>query len=423
MNLDDIPPKRVSFPASPPFPMERIELIEKPLCLLKKLDDGEEILLRQYEWTSNTLEIHGKLLTLIEKYAHALHEAGKDQEAMYWVTLRCLARFAKRYPAMRKDHRQRDFIQSHGLPQREAKSWRDELAPLRQALSGVLPNADFAPPNHPTVANLVFEARYPDSSAMRESPEGLIPFVDETLSRELQEGERYIERLEQRGRRRPEVGLRLRQMKMVAERASVYLVGLTFLAILRQIRVHLKPEEQRWFSFMYLPNDKFHGAVLAFDPILVPLLNLADEELRKALVCFIALDDESVRDKVEGIVRTYLYGYPSYADRVIHLMRETGQARFRSEDSITPVLDDLLLERREDEQERVAVQLDSTTAAHRARLTSREEKVVALFDQGHNETEIGQCLKISQPMVHKHLKKAGEKIRKLRKESAAAPRP
>jgi len=398
--------------------VKKIKLLAKPLCLIKKLDggglDGEEVLLRQFEWTSNTQRIHTKLLALQEHYAHALHEVGKDQEAKYWLTLRCLARFAKRYPAMRKDHRQRDAIQSHGLPLRKTEPWRDELAPLDKALRGVLTDADFAPPDHPTLAALVFEARYPDGSAMRESPEGLIPFVDEVLCRELQEGELYIRRLEQQGRRRPEVGLRLRQMKMVAERVFVYLLGLTFLAIHRQIRVHLRPEEQRWFSFMYLPNAKFHGAVLAFDPILVPLLNLEDEELRKPLVCFIALGDESVRHKVEGIVRSYLYGYPSYADGVIHRMREAGRVSYRrDENCIGPGLDDLLLERRQDEQARVAVRLDSTTVARRAGLTPREEEVAALLDQGLNETEIGHRLRISQQMVHKHLKKAADRIRKL----------
>src|SRR5206468_1448887 len=161
-------------------------------------------------------------------------------------------------------------------------AWKRDLAPTAKALRELgegRPTGDYG--THP-LRQLHFEAGHLADSALRgEPPEDLLRFVGATLVGELQEGRAFVRRLEQAGRRNPETGLRLRQMRILGERANVYLVGLTLHAILRQIALHLRPEEQRWFAFRYLPNAVFGGTVVEFDPVLSPLLGLDNLEFRE----------------------------------------------------------------------------------------------------------------------------------------------
>jgi DNA-binding CsgD family transcriptional regulator len=191
---------------------------------------------------------------------------------------------------------------------------------------------------------------------------------------------------------------------------------------------------------MYLPSPAFRDTVIAFDPIMAPLLALQDKKLKETLICFIALGDESLRDKAKGIFGAYLCGYPFYADEVIRQRREgwryktsskkfngkqeARRLEFRSEgNSVAERLEEGNRDRPQEQERRDAERLDSSTVSARAGLTPSEMEAFVLFSEGFNQTQIGQRLGFSQPTAHNRLKEAGEKIRRLKRGNKVASSP
>ncbi len=428
MNRDLEKSKKIKFPAGPNFPMTSIVLTRRPLCTVRfdSHKPAEEIVLYGYFPTENTRQIHSWLMAHMEEAIYALLEDGQEEIARTLASLYSLARFGLRYPPRRRDSRDRSAMRQslRQLPKSGYSLWKRELAPLKRALllsreaSGL---SDFG--DHP-LKHLVFEARYPEDSAMRESPEGILPFIDETLQGELEEGEPYVLRLEQRGRGDAKVGTLLRQMQLLGERANVELVGRTFDAILRRIESHLQPEERRWFSFLYLPNDAFGGTVLWFDSLLHPLFD--DKTFCENVVRFWALGDDSARESVEVALRAYLWSYPAYADSVIERVWETNRLekgtlirerhlaiKYPEFQTNAAEAFERLVSRPEKQkvEAREVARIDLTALPEWAGLTKREREVWNLYKRGLDQKEIARELGISHQAVSKHLSKMRTRVR------------
>ncbi len=424
----------VTFPPSPLFPVKTIELERSHLCWMdiRTSEAEQRVELFEYLWTENTREIHATLMGMIEQLVYVLREEGHHEMASRWWTLRSLARFNLHYRPQLRDTRERhsDRHPLRRLSASEMGLWNDDLATFKAALNAPTPRLVSEGFSRHALQELLFEARYPDDSAMRgEPPEDIERFVEEVLVGELKDGRPFVKRLEQRGRRDPEIGRRLRRTKILAERANIHLVGLTFEAILRQIAPHLHEAERRWFAFRFLPNSAFGGTVVEFDPVLSPLLGLEHDGFAECAIRVFALGDESCRERLEVILKTYLWAFPIYADTVIQRVREVSQQRrgaliTNSDAPRSGGLDQMewsghfenLISKARARQIDAA---DATEAVlcrgvEQAGLTAREREVFTLRLEDLRESEIGRRLGISQQVVSRRLQSAIKKVRNAR---------
>src|SRR2546428_11717167 len=200
-------PQIVTFRTSPSFPFNKIILSREPLCrVMRGTPNGErESQLYHYQPTDNTVQIHAAIREIERKRAKRLRVEDRTKEADYRDFTLSLADFGRRYRTEKRDRLEQRSRWLPPLPPPRFQAFGGALAPLRMALEGNWPSDEPLASRVARLKDRMFEASYPGSPEIWAQPEEMIPFILETLRGEQAEGWPYVRRMEQRGRRHPEI--------------------------------------------------------------------------------------------------------------------------------------------------------------------------------------------------------------------------
>lgn len=409
-----------SFKPSTDFPSRKIILRKELLCSIPRTGPGgdENKQFYSYEWTENTLQIHARLTRWMKARLRAV---GKNEQADYLQFLDRMASFGARYRPEKRDLIEGRSVLLAPLPEKGTSPWVENFLPLKEAVNGDWRSDEPLGLRFRRTKGLILDASYPNADSLFEPPsQELFAFFLEVLDGEAAEGRRYLQRIEQRGRRNEEVGRRLRLMKIQAERVNVNLIGLTFHEILKQIRNHLEAEEVRWFRAYYMPNHTLGGFILAFDPILHPLFQ-SEPRFRESVVRYFALEDKSFLADLINLMEAYLFTYPLYASEFLTRKRERYRSLRKKGRIQHP--------RRSDETDpQGGISSVEAKPGHeilvdlipRAGLTLRQRQVIQLSSEDRTQAEIAKAVGISQPMVNRHIRNA---MKRLKATSLASRKP